>query len=55
MYMCTVMHFLFHDVCLLTNCTHCCLISYSKTFIQPREFAAKCRQKVPRNSITIQA
>ena len=49
MYMYTAMHFLHRDVCLLTNYTHYCLISYSYTCVKPLELPAICRRKVPRN------
>jgi len=54
MYMYTVMGFLLHDVCLLTIYIHCCLISYSKTFIGPWELPEICRQEVPRNADILQ-
>jgi len=49
----TVMRVMLHDVCLLTNYTQYCLISYSKTCVMPWESPAICRQKVPRNAVIL--
>jgi len=54
MYVYTVIYFLPHEFCVLTNYTRYCIITYSETFIGPLEFPAICRQKLPRNGDILQ-